>query len=159
TEIASNDDSDGSLNSSLNFIPSRGGDVFVVAQGYGEGAIGAYTLNIAAHALPPDDASADNGTRGHVDVGSHVSGAVDYPGDHDLYGVRLEGRQSYRFALNGSGDKGVADPLLRIRDSRGQELGMDDDSGEGFNSYLEFTAPATGTYFLDAQGFDQTATG
>lgn len=159
TEIASNDDSEGSLNSSLTFIPSRGGDVFVAAQGYGDQGTGAYTLNIAATTLPPDDASADNRTRGHVEVGGHVNGSLDYPGDHDWHRVRLEQGESYRFALNGGGDHALADPLLRLRDSHGEEVAMDDDGGAGFNSYLEFTAPSTGTYYLDAQAFDQTAVG
>ncbi|MBI3437992.1 MAG: PPC domain-containing protein [Proteobacteria bacterium] len=159
TEIASNDDSQGSLNSSLNFIPSRGGDVFVSAQGYGDQGTGAYTLNIAATALPPDDASADTGTRGRVNVGASVSGALDYPGDHDWYRVRLEQGQSYRFSLNGGDDHGLADPVLHLRDSHGEELATDDDSGEGLNSYLEFTAPNSGTYFLDVQSFDQSAFG
>jgi hypothetical protein len=159
TEIASNDDSEGSLNSSLNFIPSRGGDVFVAAQSYGDQGTGAYTLNIAARTLPPDDASADSGTRGRVDVGASVRGSLDYPGDHDWFRVRLEQGQSYRFSLNGEGDPNLADPLLRIRDGHGQELAMDDDGGAGFNSYLEYTAPSTGTYYLDVQAFDQSATG
>ncbi len=85
------------------------------------------------------------------------NGSLDYPGDHDWYRVRLEQGQSYRFSLNGGGDHALADPLLRIRDSRGAEVAMDDDGGEGFNSYLEFTAPSTGAYYLDAQAFDQTA--
>ncbi|MBS0384273.1 MAG: PPC domain-containing protein, partial [Proteobacteria bacterium] len=158
-EIASNDDSEGSLNSSLNFIPSRSGDVFVSAQSYGDQGVGAYTLNIAATTLPPDDASADSGTRGRVDVGASVNGALDYPGDHDWYRVRLEQGQSYRFSLNGSGAHALGDPLLRIRDARGQELAMDDDSGEGYNSYLEFIAPTTGVYYLEAQAYDQSAVG
>ena len=165
TEIASNDDSEGSLNSSLNFIPSRGGDVFVSAQSFGDQGAGAYTLNIAASALPPDDASADVGTRGRAIIGSHTEGSLDYPGDHDWYRVQLTQAQSYRFGLNGSGAPGglhgsaLSDPLLRIRDARGQELAMDDDGGEGFNSYLEFTAPSSGIYYLDAQAFDASATG
>ncbi len=159
TEIASNDDAEGSLNSSLNFIPSRSGEVFVSAQSFGDQGAGAYTLSIAAATLPPDDATAETGTRGHVDVGGNVNGSLDYPGDHDWYRVRLEQGQSYRFSLNGSGDHPLADPLLRIRDSRGQELAMDDDGGEGFNAYLEFTAPATGVYYLDAQAFDPSAIG
>ena len=158
-EIASNDDSEGSLNSSLNFIPSRSGDVFIAAQSFGDQGAGAYTLGITAMTLPPDNAGADAGTRGHVDLGGRVNGSLDYPGDHDWYRVRLEQGQSYRFSLNGAGEHALADPLLRIRDSRGQELAMDDDGGEGFNAYLEFTAPSTGAYYLDTQAFDPTATG
>lgn len=159
TEIASNDDSDGSLNSSLNFIPSRNGDVFVSAQSYGDQGAGAYTLNIAAAALPPDDASADTGTHGRVEIGGNVHGSLDYPGDHDWYRVRLVQGQSYRFSLNGGGDHALADPLLRLMDSHGTEVATDDDGGPGLNSYLEYTAATTGTYYLDAESFDQTAVG
>jgi hypothetical protein len=36
---------------------------------------------------------------------------------------------------------------------------MDDDGGGNLNSYLEYTAPSTGTYFVEARGFSEEATG
>jgi hypothetical protein len=36
---------------------------------------------------------------------------------------------------------------------------MDDDGGEGLNAYLEFTAPQTGNYFVEARGYLDSATG
>lgn len=158
-EIAMNDDSGESLNSRLRFAPAHSGDVFISAQAFADQGVGAYTLNVEAQPLPPDEASASTNTRGRIEVSGSAEGGLDYPGDHDWYRIRLQQGQAYRFALNGSGASALNDPLLRLRDSRGEELAMDDDGGAGLNSYLEFTAPSTGNYFLDAQGFDEEATG
>lgn len=159
TELASNDDGPEGLNSRVEYIPQHSGDVFVEAHAFSDNATGAYTLNVAAERLPPESASADVNTRGRITIGQSVDSALDYAGDHDWFRVRLEGGQSYRFSLNGAGDKVLADPLVRIRDGRGTELASDDDGGDGLNSYLEFTAPSTGTYFVEAQGFTDDATG
>ena len=52
--------------------------------------------------------------------------------------------------LNGQGT--LEDPsLLGIYDAEGNlidGIGGNDDGGEGYNSYLEFTAPETGAYYI-----------
>lgn len=159
-ELAANDDgADGSLNSQLQFTPSRGGDVFIEARAFGDMAEGGYALNIAATRLPPENASADTNTRARINVGQTVDGTLDYAGDHDWFRIRLDAGQSYRFGLMTSSENGVGDPVLVLYDARGQQIAGDDDGGEGFNSYLEFTAPTTGTYFLEARGFTEDSTG
>ena len=51
------------------------------------------------------------------------------------------------------------DTLVEVRDAQGNEVGRDDDSGEGFNSRLVFTAPAEGTYSIVVQSFSGAASG
>lgn len=157
-ELASNDDGPEGLNSQLAYVPQHSGDVFIEARGYNDTA-GAYTLNVAAERLPPETASADINTRARINVGQNVDSALDYQGDKDWYRIHLEGGQSYRFSLTGAGDKLLGDPLLTVYDAHGAQIAVDDDGGEGLNSYLEFTAPATGTYFLGAGGFTDDAEG
>lgn len=158
-ELASNDDSESSLNSALEFTPSANGDVFVVASGYADAHTGAYTLSINTERAPTDGISADRNTRGRITTGGGVDGELNFPSDQDWYRIRLQEGQSYRFTLNSAGANPLSDPLLRVYNAAGEEAAMDDDGGEGFNSYLEFTAPTTGNYFVGASAFGDAATG
>jgi hypothetical protein len=158
-ELAMNDDGEGSLNAALEFIPTANGDVFIEARGYGDGYTGGYALNVTAERLPRDNVGNTTSTGGRINAGGSVNGTLDFPSDSDWYRVRLSEGESYRFTLNSSGDSGVPDPLLRLHDSRGTEITVDDDGGDGLNSYLEFTAPSTGNYYLEATSFTGDATG
>ena len=157
--LAENDDAEGSLNSALEFIPAANGDVFIEARGYGDAYTGPYALNVTAERLPRDTIGASASTGGRISAGQTVNGTLDFPSDADWYRVRLTEGQSYRFTLNSSGDTPIDDPLVRLHDAHGAELAVDDDGGDGLNSYLEFTAPSTGTYFVEATSFSGQATG
>src|SRR5262249_15498841 len=51
------------------------------------------------------------------------------------------------------------DPRLRVLDSAGAALASDDNSApDGRNAQLSFTAPATGTYFIEISPSPATAT-
>lgn len=158
-ELMSNDDDGEGLNSALDYVPQANSDVFVEARGFADGNAGSYTLSVAAERAPTDSISADRNTRGRINVGNSVDGAIDFASDSDWYRVRLQEGQSYRFTLDSSGPNPLSDPLLRLRNAAGEEIVVDDDGGEGFNSYLEFTAPSTGNYFLDANVFSEGSTG
>lgn len=152
-ELAVNDDDNESLNSAIEFTPESSGDVFIEARGYADAYAGGYALAVSSARAPSDGLSADRNTRGRLSVGGEVTNAIDTPTDQDWFRVRLEEGQSYRFTLVSSGDNPLADPLLGVMNAAGEEMAVDDDGGEGFNSYLEFTAPTTGNYFLAAQSF------
>lgn len=159
-ELAANDDSEGSLNSRLEFTPRTNGNVFVEARGYGDGSSGRYELNVTTERLPRDSVGASTSTGGRVRIGQTVNDALDFPSDTDWYRIRLEQGQSYHFTLNsGEGDNALSDPMLALYDSSGAQIGMDDDGGDGLNSYLEFTAPTTGNYYVGARGFGEDASG
>ena len=158
-ELAANDDSEGSLNSALEFIPAANGDVFIEARGYGDAYTGAYAINVSAERLPRDNIGNSTSTGGRINLGQSLDGTLDFPSDSDWYRVRLTEGQSYRFTLNSSGDNPIGDPLIRLHNSRGEEVGVDDDGGDGLNSYLEFTAPSTGNYYVEASSFTGDATG
>jgi hypothetical protein len=158
-DINMNDDDGQSLNSALTYVPQTSGDVFIVAGAYADAYTGAYTLNVTAERAPSDNLAANARTRGRVNVGDSVDGALEFERDADWYRVRLEEGQSYRFTLAASGSNPLGDPLLRLHDANGQEVAMDDDGGGGLNSYLEFIAPSTGNYFLNAGAFADASTG
>ncbi len=158
-ELTSSDDSEGTLNSQLDFVPQSSGDVFLEAAGYGDSYTGAYSLNVVAERLPTDNTSGDIRTRGRIVPGQTIPAAIDYEGDRDWYRTRLIAGQSYRFTLASSGDTPLSDPLVKLYGADGEEIAMDDDGGEGFNSYLEFTAPTTGNYFIEAGSFGEGGAG
>lgn len=160
-ELAANDDAaDGSsLNSQLEFIPTANGDVFIEARGFGDAYTGRYDLNVTAERLPRDSVGNSRTTGSYIRIGQTVNSTLDFPSDSDWYRIRLEEGHSYRFTMTSDGDTPVGDPLVRLHDSNGQEVAMDDDGGDGLNSYLEFTAPNTGTYYVEARGFGDDATG
>ncbi|MDX2238544.1 MAG: pre-peptidase C-terminal domain-containing protein, partial [Hyphomonadaceae bacterium] len=84
---------------------------------------------------------------------------IETIGDSDWFRVTLVAGQTYSFALTGSGQTPLDDPFLTLRNGAGSALTFDDDSGPGLNAFIaSFTAATTGTYFLDATGFDD-ATG
>jgi hypothetical protein len=158
-ELAANDDMEGSLNSQVEYVPTANGDVFVEARGYGDAYAGRYDLSVATERLPRDSVGNSRSTGARLSSGQTVNSALDFPADTDWYRTRLEAGQSYRFILNGAGDNPVGDPMLRLYDANGAELAIDDDGGDGLNSYLEFTAPSTGAYYVEARGFTDDATG
>lgn len=158
-ELAMNDDSAESLNSALDFVPRANGDVFIEAGAYASAYTGAYTLNVTAERMPRDATSGDRNTRGRINAGQSINASLDFPSDTDWYRIRLNEGESYRFTLVSSGDSPVGDPLIAIYNAAGEQIAYDDDGGEGFNSYLEFTAPAAGNYFVEARGFAEDAVG
>lgn len=158
-ELAANDDTEGSLNSAVDFVPQSNGDVFIEASAYDNAYQGAYTLEVTTERLPRDATSADRNTRGRLTTGQTINASLDFPTDRDWYRIRLEEGQSYRFRLVSDGDNALSDPLIKIYGADGVELAMDDDGGGNLNSYLEFTAPTTGNYFVEARGFTDDAAG
>lgn len=158
-EVAMNDDDGESLNSALDYIPRANGDVFIEARAYADAYTGGYALNVVAERMPTDSISANRSTRGRVSLGGSVEGNLDFPTDTDWYRVRLTEGESYRFTLSSSGTSPLGDPMVKLYDANGTEVAMDDDGGEGLNSYLEYSAPTTGTYFVEARGFGEEETG
>jgi len=158
-EIAVNDDDGESLNSAAQFNVRANGDVFIEARAFADAYSGGYTLEVAAERLPTDSISSDTRTRGSLTIGQSRDGAIDFAEDNDWYRVRLTEGQSYRFTLASAGDAPLGDPLVRLYSSSGEELALDDDGGDGLNSYLEFTAPSTGSYFVSAGAFSPDDTG
>jgi hypothetical protein len=152
-QVAFNDDSDGSLNSLLQYVPAQTGEVFVEAREF-IGRTGAYRLTVTATALPADDAGNDASTRARAAVGRDIAGAIEYQGDVDWYRFSVRTGQRYRISLTGAGEGGLGDPYLRIVTAEGEELGGNDDAGDGtLNSLAEFTPQRSGVVYIEARGF------
>lgn len=92
---------------------------------------------------------------------SPIDGILEQASDTDWYRITLNEGASYRFNLKGapSGSGTLTDPLLNLRDANGRIVGTNDDRAAGAReSLLEFNAPASGTYFVEARAYS-TETG
>ena len=108
-----------------------------------------------------DDITAD--TRSGVTVlpGHPVTGRIDYSGDSDWINADLEAGKVYVIDVlaNGDGAGGtLKDSVLRMYDSSGNEIALDDNSGAGLDSHIQFTPNSTETYYFDVSG-NATETG
>ena len=92
-------------------------------------------------------------TLGRISVGETVTSQLEVAFDEDWFRITLEAGERYQFDLEGvPGTNELTDPLLRLyRD--GSQVAFNDDGGFGLDSRIEFTATASGTYYLSAEGF------
>jgi hypothetical protein len=103
--------------------------------------------------------SADRNTRGRLTTGQTINASLDFPTDRDWYRIRFKKANPIASVLSATATTRSSDPLIKIYGADGVELAMDDDGGGNLNSYLEFTAPTTGNYFVEARGFTDDAAG
>ena len=110
------------------------------------------------------DAAETTGTSYTMEVGQSFFGTIDSATDEDWVAIQLVQGTVYDFRLLGFGVTFNSDPLLRIRDVNGVEVGSNDDgftsgsSTHETDSALTFTAAYTGTYYMEADSFS-TQTG
>ena len=96
---------------------------------------GTYTLSATELAAISDDYSADTSTTGSLTVGGSVSGELEINGDHDWFAITLEAGATYQFD-----QVGPYDAFLFLRDSAGNEITYDDQSGGNNDAQIIYTA-------------------
>ncbi|MEZ6119467.1 MAG: trypsin-like serine protease [Pirellulaceae bacterium] len=80
---------------------------------------------------------------------NRMSGNIDYLGDVDWF--RFSATADTDYSLYTSLDS-LSDSILDLYDANGNEIATDNNSGFGFASLIEWTAPADGEYYLRARG-------
>src|SRR5262249_41202857 len=105
---------------------------------------------------PTDQIPGNTSTPYSLAIGGSQTGVVNYVGDHDWFSVSLVAGQSYVFTMTGSGT--LSDTYLELHDAAGNLLAIDDDGlAPGGGSLLRFTASTSGSYFINAQAFEDPA--
>lgn len=103
-----------------------------------------------------DDIADDNTTTATLDVleGQAVTSSINHPLDEDWFKVSLTAGQAYEFNLTPT-NTSAAGPDLRLElvDSAGNIVASLDGGGMGASESLNFTATATGGYFLVVAGY------
>jgi serralysin len=129
------------------------------------------TADLNPTVLIADDVGDDMSTRASLAVdGAHVVSTINSIGDLDYFRVTLKAGQTYEVDMlsyvGGPAGAPLQDAYLEIYGANGQLLGLADGGAattfntlnSGFDASLQFTAPADGTYFINARPFDQDAT-
>jgi photosystem II stability/assembly factor-like uncharacterized protein len=104
-----------------------------------------------------DDHGNDASHSTSVSVPSETAGLIEIGSDRDWFNFVAVGGRSYIFETTlGS----LQDSTLRLYNTNGtSQLAFDDDSGVGLGSRIDWTAPASGTFFLEVRPFSTSQTG
>lgn len=145
--VARNDDFGTGKNAQLDFIATTSGTYYLAASS-ADNLTGTYRLQAATNTVTDDYAGGSN-TSGKVSIGASVQGNAEAMNDSDWFAVTLSAGQRYEFRMSAGG---TADPRLSLMSPQGALLAENDDDGSGGRgSLIAFTAPANGTYYLNAQ--------
>jgi len=107
--------------------------------------------------LAPDDHGNDAAAATPVAVGSTTAGTIETGGDRDWFAFNAVAGRSY--VLRTTLDT-LPDSVLSVYGRDGATLlAWDDDGGGGYASRVTWTAPASGTYFLEVRAYSGAETG
>jgi hypothetical protein len=158
SEILTDDDSGGDLNSRIDVTLPTAGPYTVIASALGAGEFGAYIIRVE-EAIPLEELPIDGGV---VDLGGTVGGqlAPDAP-------VIFEGRPGQVWGLDATaGQRAVIDLRSGDFDTYLYVVGpgileplADDDGGDEQNSQLTVTFPESGRYRIIASAYSSDTTG
>lgn len=102
------------------------------------------------------DAGATLATAGLVDltlgVDRIIDEAIEYPGDVDLYSLRLEAGQSLSANIDAETLGSTLDSVLRVFDGTGKEIASNDDF-DANDPYIELQVQTTGTYYVGVSSY------
>jgi hypothetical protein len=156
-EIASNDDSFGTQNATIeNFTLPADGTYYIIATRYqraGGTSTGGFTLELESASA--GGASTFTGVpqgAAPLTYGSSASGVINDESPQTLYSFQGNGGDTVSVIMTRM--DGNLDSYVSILDSELRELVSDDDSGGDQNARIDrFTLPETGTYYIRASRF------
>jgi len=94
-----------------------------------------------------------------ISLNSTTSGRLGTTSDVDLYAVNLNGGTRLSIDIDHFTTDATTDTFLRLFDSTGAQLASNDDTAgpapepSTLESYLEFTVPSNGTYYIGVSAF------
>lgn len=140
-------DSGEGMGSRIEWVAPAGGTYWIEVRSRsysGNDGVGGYVLMVSG---APDDHAVSFAGATLVDVGVAVSGDLETRGDADRFAFAAVEGGIYRLSAT---SVSLADPDLALFDVGGvTRLDYDLDSGAGASAWLEWVAPATGTYFVE----------
>lgn len=153
TQLAFDDDGGPGLASLINWVAPANGTYFLRVRSFSATGTGTYTLGVSVI----DDHGNTAPTATPAPVPSSTAGDINYGNDVDYFSVIATGGASYTFSTTLGTN---TDTTLTLYDTNGNtQLAFDDDGGPGLASLINWTAPATGTYFLAVRSFSSSGTG
>ena len=150
-----NDDDGSGRNSYLEYLAAVDARIFVSAEAFDLSAdVGTYELSLNIPEILMPDIPGDLTTQATLELGEIASGTINIPGDVDWYRVQLLAGHTYEFTMNAAGDDPMDDPWLGLYNYLGRLINSDDDSGQGTNSHLEYTATSDQLVYLSAEAYN-----
>lgn len=172
TVLAEDDDGgDENLASAISFSAPRDGLFYLFVRDYNAaGAGGTWELVVESQGTPaPGPGPAPNPGSGddHGDTAAgatrlnpnqSLAGRMDRDGDVDYFAVDLAAGQTY--VLRTGDLSSDMDSILALFGANGQQLAENDDNPNGgYESWLDFTAPSAGTYYLAVRHYQPDGRG
>ena len=106
---------------------------------------------------PEADIAGDVTTTATIAIGGSFTDQIEVSGDTDWVKIDLVAGTKYVFTLDGTGADILDDPYLELMGTNGLQVAFNDDGGPGLNSRLAFIASTSGTYYLNAHGWVDSA--
>ena len=153
--LAENDDGGQGFESSISFTATTGGEVFIEAGAFSTSQTGTYQVDVAQTSVSTRSLGDLIGqTAEHAPItplDTIFGGAIDFQNDRDMYQFILEAGVTYQFDVRGSNSSHgtLWDPQAFLYNSDGVIVAQDDDSGTAFDASIAYTAPTSGSYYLD----------
>jgi subtilisin family serine protease len=107
--------------------------------------------------LARDDFGNAAATAATINLNSTTSANIETGGDQDWFKFQAQAGRRYAIATSLTG---LVDSVLTLYDPNGvTQLALNDNYGSSRASYIDWTAPASGTYFIKATASNQSQTG
>ena len=103
------------------------------------------------------DAAASTETAAEMSAGDTFEGTLNSKTDEDWIRIELTAGMLYTISLSGRGDKGSTDTVLRLYDSKGGFIKMNDDvegAKGNLNSEFYFPPEVSGYYYISASSYN-----
>ncbi|QJY45121.1 pre-peptidase C-terminal domain-containing protein [Pseudonocardia broussonetiae] len=159
TILVTNDDSGGTLASSIEHVATRTGTLYIRSRHFNAGAAGVsltYALNVEALCT---DQSEPNGSASQATVatvGAVARHTYCVPGDQDW--VRFEATAGRSYTIKTQNLAAGTDTVLHLLAANGTtELAVNDDSGGTLASLITYSATTTGPLYVRSHHFNANA--
>lgn len=146
-----NDDANGSSSSELFFTPSETGIFFIEAKSAVGLLTGGYQLSVTPAEADDHVNSLSEAIPTSLSLGTPASGAIQAPGDVDVFTVDMVAGTVYRLDAQGlaSTEGTLTDPVIRVFNSAGELVQVADNGGLGLESKAYFVPTQNDTYFVE----------
>ena len=151
-EVWNNDYGD-SLASRIEWTARASGDYFLAVEGFDVDSSGTYTLALSLR-TDEDDHGNDPASGTDITFDKAVRGLIDSALDQDYFVFQAEEGQEYRIVVDLIT---LDDSALGVYNSQGERLAWTDDSRNTQASQINWSAPASGEYFLIVKSGDGSA--
>ena len=112
---------------------------------------------------PDQEGEPNNSIAAAEPLVSPMMGCIEPAGDHDFFSIVVPGGHRLYASSSGIGDPNTCDmdTIIRIRNSAGTQIAIDDDSGPGPCSAVATGQQGltAGTYFVEVEAWNPVATG